>query len=236
MSMSKTDIPLANNVTMALGNSTVVASSPWAAAVPGIENPNTINGVIPDGVPVEAESSRVLAASISPNTPTGNLTIVYRDIRSPGSRSPNHIHRYGGVTCVHQGTMKLYVEGQEDVIAEAGSCYSMPAMTKVSALNIGNTVSILNDIFIGVPCGEPVITFIEDCCRDLNVANSYAMYAPFEDGAMMPTCEEIVYFNPELKQLSAFMIPQDSGSKSFGLTMIPFILSCFAMCKLFVMS
>lgn len=142
--------------------------------------------------------------------------------------------------CTARGTMKLYVEGQENVIAEAGSCYSMPAMAKVSAVNIGDTVSILNDIFIGVPCGEPVITFIEDCCRDLNVATSYAMYAPFEfeDGAMMPTCSEpIVYFNPEFKQLSAyFMVAQDSGSKSFGLTMIPFILSCFAMCKLIVMS
>ena len=102
MSMSTTDIPLANNVTMALGTATVVASYPWAAAVPGIENPNTINGVIPEGVPAEAESSEVLTASISPNTPAGNLTIVYREIRSPGSRAPNHVHRYGGVSCVQQ--------------------------------------------------------------------------------------------------------------------------------------
>lgn len=143
------------------------------APVSGIESPDIINGNVPEGTPVSALSSCIISASANSD---GALTILYRDIRVPRTRAPVHIQRYAGITCVHQGAMRVYIDGQEDFIAGAGSCYVMPSMTKISAVAIGEIDIIMNDVFC-IPCGEPIITFIESCCLDLNVADSYAMYS-----------------------------------------------------------
>ena len=186
----------------ALGDNgaTVLDRFPWAEPVPGIDSPNTINGRVPEGTPGPPLASRIISAS---SIGEEELTIVFRDVRSPGSRAPIHVHRYAGTTCLIQGTVKVYIEGQEEFIAEAGSCYVMPAMTKTSTVNIGKIDTILNDVF-RLPCGEPTITFIESCCLELNaVDDSFKMYST-SSGQMMDGCDDLFDFAPHYEELSVY--------------------------------
>ena len=225
----------------ALGDdsASVLDTFPWAATVPGIDSPNTINGRVPEGTPGSPLSSRIISASTIGEEEL--LTIAYRDIRSPGSRAPIHVHRYSGATCVDQGTVKVYIEGQEEFIAEAGSCYVMPAMTKIAALNIGEIDVILNDVF-RLPCGESTITFIESCCLELNaVDDSFKMYST-SSGRKEECGDDIFHFNPHYEEFSAHQqnitcddqgtVLSSSGTdnntsdgKTIGLAMLP--IFCF---------
>ena len=195
------DAPPATNSTSGNVSASILLSSyPWAAAVAGIEIPDTINGIVPEGTPVSVISSRMIAASSNSD---GALTIVYRDIRTPGTRVPIHIHRYAGTTCVQQGAMQVHVDGQEEFVAEAGACFVMPSMTKISAMAIGEVDVIMHDVF-RVPCGEPTITFIESCCLDLNVVDSYAMYSTFAGSQAKLECGDTFYFDPHVEEFSAY--------------------------------
>ena len=61
----------------ALGDdsASVLDTFPWAATVPGIDSPNTINGRVPEGTPGSPLSSRIISASTIGEE---ELTIAYR--------------------------------------------------------------------------------------------------------------------------------------------------------------
>lgn len=135
----------------------------WIKNVPGIKQPGMINGVVPPGSPTATISSELMMSYISPGLEQ-NQSLVYRDVRAPGTRSPIHVHRWGGITCVVKGLAEVYVEGaaQSPLTAGPGMCYMMPAMTKVSALipTTEKEPAILQDIFV-IACGQPPILFVE---------------------------------------------------------------------------
>merc|ERR1712176_154835 len=188
---------------------------PWASVVPGIDSPDTINGKIPEGIPGPSSESRVIGASVDPIVADGvpsNATILFRDIRAPGTRAPIHLHKYSGTTCVISGgPMKVFIEGHEPIIAKPGSCYPMPAMTKVSAANVGSHSAVLHDVF-RVPCGELVVQFIESAFLDLDdtdtplySTNPYLPEAECEEGYLL--------FNPQLDDIDDLTTPSAADER-----------------------
>ncbi|MDR6335286.1 quercetin dioxygenase-like cupin family protein [Xanthobacter flavus] len=91
----------------------------------------------------------------------GRETIVYRTVRAPGTRAPIHFHDDGGLTCVIEGEMTLYLEGAAPAKASAGQCYSMPSGKPMSGVNSGSANAVLLDIFT-VKAGAPAWRVTED--------------------------------------------------------------------------
>lgn len=125
--------------------------------------------------PHQAHGGGMVAADL-PGTPTRSLeskellrapdgqgqeTIVNRTVRAPGTRAPIHFHDAGGLTCVVEGEMTLYLVGADPQRAVAGQCYYMPSGKEMSGVNSGTQNAVLLDIF-KVPVGTPVWRVVED--------------------------------------------------------------------------
>ncbi len=91
----------------------------------------------------------------------GHETIVYRTVRAPGTRAPIHFHDDGGMTCVIEGEMTLYLEGAAPAKAAAGQCYAMPPGKPMSGVNSGPANAVLLDIFT-VKAGAPAWRVTEE--------------------------------------------------------------------------
>ncbi|MBM3689811.1 MAG: cupin domain-containing protein [Actinobacteria bacterium] len=122
----------------------------------------TINGEIPPNKPTPLTESTVVVDVVE----AGQRHVVFRDERPAGTRSPIHLHPYGGVTCMVSGEMTLYLEGSEPQRAGPGQCYSMPPGRPMTGVNTGDGVAILFDIFT-VPEGEAVWKVVEEGQQDL---------------------------------------------------------------------
>lgn len=117
----------------------------------------TINGGQPPGVIARSLSQDHLLRAPDGH---GNEVIVERTVRAPGTRTPFHLHEYGGTTCVLEGEMTLYLEGAEPQRAVAGQCYYMPSGRAMVGYNSGTVNAVLHDIFT-VPAGKPVWQVVE---------------------------------------------------------------------------
>lgn len=124
------------------GNSTVPSAAVSSFAVQS--NVTIINGQAPpEKVTALLEQSEMMRTSDG----AGNTLVVARGVRPPHSRSPIHVHEYGGTTCVITGQMTLYMTGMAPLNAKAGQCYYMPAGPVMSGVNLGDTASVLIDSF-----------------------------------------------------------------------------------------
>lgn len=121
-----------------------------------------INGEVPPNRPTRATKSTTLIDVIL----DGRRRLVFRDERQKGTRSPIHEHPYGGLTCMIQGEMTLYLEGSKPQTAVPGGCYWMPPGKPMSGVNSGDETAVLLDIF-DVPVGKAVWRVVEDGQRDL---------------------------------------------------------------------
>lgn len=77
----------------------------------------------------------------------GNQIIVEQTTRAAKTRTPIHMHDFGGVTCVIEGEMTLYLEGAEPKRAQAGECYYMPAGRMMAGVNSGVSPAVMHDTF-----------------------------------------------------------------------------------------
>lgn len=126
------------------------------APSPPTADVTTINGAVPPGTPTAVDESVTLLDVID----SGIQHLVYRDTRSPGTRSPIHEHPYGGTTCVISGEMTLYLEGSDPQLASEGECYWMPPGRPMTGVNTGVDFAVMIDTFAVVP-GQPVWYVIE---------------------------------------------------------------------------
>ena len=108
---------------------------------------STSNGTVPPGTPRLLISSEKLVDEVR----NGQQVTVYRDVRGAGTRSPIHIHPFGGWVCVVSGRAVLYMEGSEPEKAGPGDCVHMPAMTPMSNLNPGPGPAMFLDSFVSPP-------------------------------------------------------------------------------------
>lgn len=123
---------------------------------PGIETSNLINGKEPPNTPTMSMSEvRVLDVEVG-----DNQIITSRTTRKFGTRSPIHIHPYGGQTCVLTGEMTLYMDGAEPLVAKAGDCYWMPPKRRMTGVNTSKTDTVMLDSFV-VPKGTQVWLVVE---------------------------------------------------------------------------
>lgn len=96
----------------------------------------------------------------------GRVIITSRTVRQAGTRSPIHMHPYGGQTCVVAGEMTLYMDGAEPKVAPEGACYWMPPGRRMSGVNSAeNRATIMLDTFI-VPVGTRVWEVVEPGLED----------------------------------------------------------------------
>lgn len=134
------------------------------ATNPNIERSDRINGEIP---PMKATKtmfeSRLLTTEQldARGRPTGMVLVTSRSVRDQGTRSPIHVHPFGGQTCVVAGEMTLYLDGEPTLQkAGPGECYWMPAGRRMSGVNTADSRTIMIDSFV-VPQGEQVWIVVE---------------------------------------------------------------------------
>jgi len=116
----------------------------------GLPNPNIppvsdlINGQVPPMTPTLAKEQ-----SLEMSQKIGNMTLyTHRTLRSKGTRAPIHVHPFGGQTCVISGEMTLYMDGEKPAKKVAGECYWMPAVTRMSGVNTGDSDALMFDTFL----------------------------------------------------------------------------------------
>jgi quercetin dioxygenase-like cupin family protein len=116
-----------------------------------------INGETPPGKLQPLVNSETMLDTTQSD---GNRLVVTKGTRLAGTRVAVHVHQYGGHTCVIEGTITDFVEGEPDGIYPAGTCYYMPANTPMTAANLGTEDALLIDTFV-LPFGAPTITILE---------------------------------------------------------------------------
>ncbi len=136
---------------------------------PNIERSDLING---KPVPMKATKSmfetRLLTVPQldAKGKPTGMVLVSSRTVREKGTRSPIHVHPFGGQTCVISGEMSLYLEGTDEVKkAGPGECYWMPAGRRMSGVNSADSATFMIDTFV-IPAGEQVWIVVEPGMED----------------------------------------------------------------------
>lgn len=117
----------------------------------------TINGAVPPGRVTKTMESEPM---ISTFDGFGNEIHVVRSVRAFGTRSPIHMHEHGGITCVVEGEMTLYLEGAEPQRAPAGQCYYMPPGKPMSGVNTARSDTVMHDIFT-IPVGTDIWKVVE---------------------------------------------------------------------------
>lgn len=136
---------------------------------PNIERSERINGKeLPNKATKTMFERRLLTIDQLDATgkPTGWVTVTSRSVRDRGTRSPIHVHPFGGQTCVVSGEMSLYLDGEPTIQkAGPGDCYWMPAGRRMSGVNSADTPTIMIDTFV-VPKGEQVWIVVEPGMED----------------------------------------------------------------------
>ena len=136
---------------------------------PNIERSNRINGKeLPNKASKTMFERHLLTVEQldARGKPTGMTLVTSRSVRDRGTRSPIHVHPFGGQTCVVSGEMSLYLEGTEEIkVAGPGDCYYMPAGRRMSGVNSADTPTIMIDTFV-VPRGEQVWIVVEPGMED----------------------------------------------------------------------
>jgi quercetin dioxygenase-like cupin family protein len=147
----------------------LLANSQSKTPNPNIERSNKINGKeVPNKATKTMFESRLLTVDQldARGKPTGMTLVTSRSVREKGTRSPIHVHPFGGQTCVVSGEMSLYLEGTDEVKrAGPGECYYMPAGRRMSGVNSADGVTIMIDTFV-VPRGEQVWIVVEPGMED----------------------------------------------------------------------
>ena len=140
-----------------------------AQANPNIERSDRINGQLLPNKPTRTMFEKRLLTVPQLDArgqPTGMILVTSRSVREQGTRSPIHVHPYGGQTCVISGEMTLYLEGTASLErAGPGDCYYMPAGRRMSGVNSAQSVTIMIDTFV-VPQGEQVWIVVEPGMED----------------------------------------------------------------------
>lgn len=129
---------------------------------PNIERSNKINGEIPPMIPSKSMfETRLLTEEVG----SGWVLVTSRTVRQAGTRSPIHMHPYGGQTCVISGEMTLYMDGAEPLVAGPGDCYFMPPGKRMTGVNSADSATFMLDTFV-VPRGEQVWIVVEPGMED----------------------------------------------------------------------
>lgn len=129
---------------------------------PNIERSNLINGAVP---PMTASKSMFESRLLTEDVGAGWQLITSRTVRQAGTRSPIHVHPYGGQTCVLSGEMTLYMDGAEPLVAGPGECYFMPPGRRMTGVNSADGATFMMDTFV-VPKGEQVWIVVEPGMED----------------------------------------------------------------------
>lgn len=127
-----------------------------------INDPAEIGMTLPGKMAKSIKEERILDTTDG----EGNQVIVARTTRAAGTRTPLHLHEYGGTTCVLEGEMTLYLEGATPQKAVAGQCYYMPAGKAMAGVNTGEVNAVMLDTF-KVPAGRPVWSVVETSGREM---------------------------------------------------------------------
>lgn len=139
-------------------------SSAQSASEPG----NMLNGQpLPTAPSRSTSEERVLMADQvdASGHPTGMKVFTFMTVRSPGTRSPIHMHSFGGQTCIASGEMTLFLEGAEPEKAPVGTCYWMPPGRRMAGVNTGVGDALMFDTFVA-PSEQAIWSVVEPGLQD----------------------------------------------------------------------
>lgn len=132
------------------------------------EQGNMLNGQpLPTAPSRSASEERVLKADQvdASGRPTGMKVFTFMTVRSQGTRSPIHMHGFGGQTCIASGEMTLFLEGAEPQKAPAGTCYWMPPGRRMAGVNTGVGDALMFDTFVA-PSEQAIWSVVEPGLQD----------------------------------------------------------------------
>lgn len=105
---------------------------------------NLINGKVPPGNPTSPSFVKEVLSSGQSNFTLKTIRSVYNF----NARSKVRIFQHPGQTCVLDGEMTLYADGDEPIIAGTGNCYLIPAGRNVSEVNTAQQPTSMLSSFI----------------------------------------------------------------------------------------
>jgi quercetin dioxygenase-like cupin family protein len=103
------------------------------------------SGTLPKNPRTPLAVTPLLSRVLDGNTETSTF-LVHRAART---RTPIHSHDSGGLTCLVQGEMTLYIENQKPLQIKTPGCFYMPSGKRMIGYNSGNSTAILYDTFEG---------------------------------------------------------------------------------------
>lgn len=123
-------------------------------------NAATLEDLIKQGAIPPLPKRTLAKILINRTEDNGRVTAVLFSERAPMTRSAIHAHDHGGVTCLIQGEMTLFVEGRDPIVREAGECYYMPPGVHMTGVNTGKEVAKFFDYF-NYKAGESLLRVVE---------------------------------------------------------------------------
>ena len=113
----------------------------------------TLNGERLDGELLPLQGVDIMLDTIDAD---GTRLLVERGVRKAGTRASIHVHQYGGLTCVVEGTITDFAEGMEPMLFPTGTCQNMPPGKLMAVANLDAKEGILTDTFILPRHAEPI--------------------------------------------------------------------------------
>jgi quercetin dioxygenase-like cupin family protein len=120
------------------------------APLPVPSEPPTDRSLLINGQPLTAPLGGAVSRTLYKQTIGDEERVVAITTRQAGYRGPIHYHSRSVTSCLLEGSVTRYIDGQQPQQLVAGGCFTMPANTRVAVIAGPSGYSML-DVFVKAP-------------------------------------------------------------------------------------
>ena len=120
------------------------------APIPVPSEPPTDRRLLINGQPLTAPLGGAVSRNLYQQQVGAEERIVAITTRQAGYRGPIHYHPRSVTSCLLEGSVTRYIDGQQPQVLAAGQCFTMPANTRVAVVAGPRGYSML-DVFVKDP-------------------------------------------------------------------------------------
>jgi quercetin dioxygenase-like cupin family protein len=120
------------------------------AALPVPSEPPADRRLLINGVPLTAPLGGALSRTLYKQLVGTEERVVEITTRQAGYRGPIHYHPRSVTSCLLEGSVTRYIDGQQPQQLAVGDCFTMPANTRVAVVAGPEGYSML-DVFVKEP-------------------------------------------------------------------------------------
>ena len=120
------------------------------AAIPAPSQPPSDQRLVINGEPLTAPLGGAVSRTLYQQTVGPEERVVEITTREAGYRGPIHYHPRSVTSCLLEGSVVRYIDGQQPLQLVAGQCFTMPANTRVAVVAGPKGYSML-DVFVKDP-------------------------------------------------------------------------------------